>query len=252
MALINNYLVLDFGNTCIKAVVFRKSINKIIETHVVDNTVSAEKLLKQFEMLNEQTKIEKVIIGATARPELTDPFIADLKKILNVEIKFVEQKDFERLLDLSNIDKDVKIGIDILASVYYATKQMRRGVVVSLGSIYYGVHFDNKRIVNVLFCPSLVKGLKYVSKYGKIDKEHIPDKFDKTLGLNTKDAFASGLNLLCEGAVDGCVRTFGLIRDNIIVTGGDAPKFANVMIKYKYDNLLIVNGLIALLKERSW
>ncbi|MCQ3907204.1 MAG: type III pantothenate kinase [Mycoplasmoidaceae bacterium] len=251
MELINNYLVLDFGNSCIKAAVFRKSINKVIESKVVSNTTSAEELMQQFDMLNDQTRIHKVIIGATARPELTEPFIADLKRILNVEIKKVEQEDFYHLLDLSNINREVKVGVDILSSVYYASKLMHRGVVVSLGSIYYCVYFDNKRIGNVMFTPSLVKGLKYVSKYGKIDKESIPEKFDKTLGLNTKDAFASGLNLIIEAAIDGCVRIFGLTTDHIILSGGDAPKFANAMIKYRYDNFIVVNGLITLLKERS-
>ena len=251
MKLKNNYLVIDFGNSCIKAGIYNRVTDKLLETQTVDNKTPAADLLSKFKCLQNQ-KIDQVVMSLTARPPLTDPFIADLKKILNVDVKAAEQPDFEHLLDLSNIAKDVKIGTDILVSAYYGIKKIHSGCVMSLGTIYYVVMFANKQITNVLLLPSIVRSLQSTIQFGKIDKDCIPEVFDKTKGLNTKDAFAAGANLLIEGAADWIVKGYGIRPDHIWITGGDGVKFKNTTSKYHYDNMLIVNGLIELLKDKSW
>lgn len=252
MAIKNNYLVIDFGNSCIKAGVYTKSNNRLVETQTVDNKTSATDLIKKFACLASEIKIEQVIMSITARKEITDSFISELNQLLNVDIKVVKQSDFDKLLDLSNIDSSVKIGSDILVSAYYGIKTVHRGCVISFGTVYYCVFFEGNQISNVLFVPSLVKAMQNASQYGMIDKESIPEVFDKTRGLNTKDAFAAGANLLIEGAVDWLSKIYGLLSDHVLITGGDAPKYKNLSKMYKYDNMLIVKGLILLLKEKSW
>lgn len=249
MALKNNYLLIDLGNTCVKAAVYTKMTNQIVESQTASNKTPANDLLK---MLKNQSKIEQVIASVTARKEISEPFFADLKKNLNVDIKIINQNDFSRSLDLSNIDKKVKVGTDILLSAYYGTKIASRGLVMSLGSIYYAIYFANRQIVTVAFVPSIVKGLETVAQYGMIDKESIPEVFDKTKGLNTKDAFAAGANLLIEGAADAALQTYTLTSDNIFVTGGDAPRYVNLVKKYRYCPTLILEAMIMLLKEKSW
>lgn len=248
----NNYLLIDYGNSYIKAAIYDVQKDKIIETKQIPQTPDGQKLVDVLDGLKNGTKIDKIIASLTSKPEIARQFNESLTKIVNAPIKVIGKDDFVTLIDLTNIAPDVIIGTDILALAYYGIKTLQRGVVISLGTVYFSVVFENRQITNVLFVPSLVRGLKAVSSATSIDADSIPETFDKTIGLNTKDAFAAGSNLLLEGAVDNTIKQYGLASFNVLITGGDARKYANIGRKYKVVDNLVLTALAMLAKEKKW
>ncbi|MCQ2956739.1 MAG: type III pantothenate kinase [Mycoplasmoidaceae bacterium] len=246
-----NYLIIDMGNSNYKAAVYDIKQNKIIEMQQIPQTPDAKKLIDLFACLKNGLKIDGVVESLTSKPEVAREFNESLAKIYPVQVKIIGKDDFAGLVDLSNVDPKVIIGTDILTLAYYGITTLQKGVIVCLGTVYFSIMFDSKQIKNVLFVPSLVRGLKGISSVTSIDAEQVPEVFDKTIGLNTKDAFSAGANLLLEGAIDNVVKEYGLASFNVLITGGDARKFANIGRKYKVvDNLLLI-ALAMLTKEKG-
>ncbi len=239
------YLLIDYGNTCVKAGIYSngKLSNRMIES----NSIDFKLVLKKLRI----TKFDKVIFLGSARPIHQDNFIRQIKKYCK-NIHVVTKKDFKKVVDLSNIKKNVVIGNDILLSAYYLARNFKKAAILCLGTVFYLVVVDRKKIISVDLIPNVLFGLEQVSKITTIPDSLIPEIFDKTIGLNTIDAFKSGARNMMEGYLDLVAKRFKLGKGNIIVTGGGAYKYQSLDNKFTFTPYMSLKALGCLTKYKKW
>lgn len=249
---INNYLVIDYGNSRIKACLFDRVQNTMLELVQVPAGTKSQAFLDEFKSINGDFKVEKVVMSITAKPEVSKPFVEALSKKLGVDVKVINKHDFSNLIDLRNIDKNVTIGTDLLLLAAYGIYVLNSGAIISLGTVYTVVVFNHSQIVNVLLIPSIVRGMNQIPEYTAIDKKLLPPEYKTTRGLNTPDAFSAGANWAMEGLADNIVRQYSFLSNSVVITGGDAPKFTYLTRKYKNVANLVLIAMCELLKYKCW
>lgn len=250
--MINNYLLVDYGNSYIKAAIYDGNQEKIIETRQVPSGQSVRSLFKLFRYLGDRHP-DKIIVSASAGSNVVEPFYNEAKSLLNASIHIIGKPDFKDVLDLSNIAKDVFVGPDIYSCTYKATKQFKKpALVVSLGTAYFAVVVKDKKIESCYLLPSISKGMDQIAKLTTIPTDYIPEMYDKDRGRNTISSFAAGANLCIEGFIDNVVKTNNIDPKNVIITGGDCFRYKNISKKYTYVKNYVLEGLADLVKEKKW
>lgn len=250
MATTNKYLLLDFGNSFVKAAIYDKNENTLGEIiHIKINSDPSELIgyLKKNNIV-----VDKIVSAISGRSEFFEPFMKTLGQTLNVPVKNVLQSDFHDIIDLSNFNKDVVIGIDILLCCAYGLKHLNRGIIFSFGSVYFVIAFEHGQLTNVLLIPNYIRGLEHVSKVSSIDASLIPQEFNTTRGLNTPDAFAAGATWTMQGLVNDLITKYSLPSFSVILTGGDAKRFTNLVKRYQYIDDLPIKALAQLVKFKCW
>ncbi|MBQ0045646.1 MAG: type III pantothenate kinase [Mycoplasma sp.] len=249
----NNYLLIDYGNSFIKAAIYSLDQDEIIETRQIARGKSARDLFRLFRYLGDR-RPNKVVVSASPSVNVVGPFLEDIKKLLNASIIIVGKPEFMNLIDLSNIKPNVFIGPDIYACSYKAIQMFdnQPALVVSLGTAYFAVVVNQKKIESCFLLPSLTKGMETIAKLTNIPNDYIPEMYDKNKGLNTPNAFASGANVCIEGFVDNIVKMHNIDPKNVILTGGDVFRYTNIKKKYKEVKNFVLTGLAALIKEKKW
>lgn len=251
--MINNYLLIDYGNSYIKAGIYSLDQDKIIETRQVACNKTARDLFKLFHHLDD-TKLNKVIVSASPSSSVVGPFLKEVKKLLKTSIVIVGKQEFKDLIDLSNIKPNVFIGSDIYASCLKAIKQFKKGpaLVVSLGTAYFAIVVKNRKMESCFLLPSLTKGMGAIAQLTNIPSNYIPQMYDKNKGLNTITSFSAGANICIEGFIDNIVNIYKIKPNNVILTGGDVFRYSNIRKKYKESKNFVLQGLAALVKEKKW
>jgi len=239
----NNYLLLDYGNSCIKAALYNKQIKRCI---TVSNKTSFASLLKQAKF----TSFNKVIMISSASSNETKSFINQINKVCK-NIYLVEKKDFIKDIDLSNVNKDVVIGNDILLCAYYLIKNYKSNALLCLGTVYFCVITKGNKILSVQLTPNISTGLEAISKITSIPSSLIPDNYNKDIGLNTPDAFACGAKTMLEGYIDLIAKKHNLNPKQIIVSGGEAIKFKSLSKKYNFIVYASLDALAQLVKDKN-
>ncbi|MCQ3915439.1 MAG: type III pantothenate kinase [Mycoplasmoidaceae bacterium] len=195
----NNYLLIDYGNSYVKACLYDKKNDQIIETVQTPKTVNPKDLLSLFDHLS-SFQPDLIVESNTSVAEYIKPFNKSLSKLFpKAKIEIINTADFKGLIDLSNIASDVAIGTDLLVSVYYITKTIKQGAVCSLGTVYTCLVSKHKQISCCYFVPSMSKSLKTISSITTIPRDYIPQKYDAIKGTNTPSCFAAGANLAISG-----------------------------------------------------
>lgn len=250
--MINNYLLVDYGNSYIKACIYDGYHDKIVETRQVAVGQSARSLFKLFRYLGDRHP-DKIIVSATAGNNLVEPFYNEAKRLLNASIHIVGKPDFKDVLDLSNIAKDVFVGPDIYSTTYKASTEFKDpALVVSLGTAYFAIVVKDRRIEASYLLPSISKGMEQISKITTIPHDYIPEMYDKDKGRNTITSFAAGANLCIEGFIENIAKLNNVKPENIVITGGDCFRYKNILKKYKEAKNYVLEGLAALVKEKKW
>lgn len=248
----SNYLLIDFGNSYIKAAIYDSSKKGLVESHQCKKTTNSNDLLSQFKFLKKNKKVS-IIEAATTCSGYICPFNKGLKKALKTDVKIVSRTDFAGLLDLSNIKSNVVIGTDILISAFYCCKKFKtRSAFFSLGTAYYAIIVDKKQIANCYLLPSLSKGMNTISTLTAIPRDYLPKTYFDDIGNDTPSSFAAGLNTMMEGFVDLVLSKNKVNKKNVVLTGGDVFKFKNINKKYKETKNAILLGLAELAKEKKW
>lgn len=249
----NNRLLIDYGNTCIKAAVYDVDKDEIVEIEQCEKTIYPRVLLSKFRSLSSHLPT-KIIEVASARSSYTDPFNNELKKLLNVDVQAIDQFDFKKKIDLSQLDPDVVVGPDILAATYYLLTSLKQKdcAIFCFGTVYFAAVVKDGKPANCLFVPSISKGLDLISNDTTIVKDLIPKKYDKQIGLNTPDAFSAGANIIMEGFINEVCQKNKIPAENVIITGGDAFKFGNINEKYKRVDNAVLLGVAQLVKDKGW
>lgn len=244
---ITNYILVDFGNTCVKTCIYNKKSNKLSKFNICDNDTKFSTIFKK---LKAKSHYKVIFIGSPSVKKQIS-YLIQIREICT-NVKVVTGVDFKHLVDLSNISKNVTIGNDILLATYYMSIKHRNCALLSLGTVYYLIVTRNKQMINCNLIPSLGVGLEEISKKTSIPSSLIPKYFNKTVGMNTKDAFSAGIRNVLDGYLDLICKKYHLKPKQIIITGGQANKFASLNKKYKFVSYLPLKALAELLKQKRW
>lgn len=239
----NKYLLIDYGNTCIKAGILNKKLANCI---TVENNTSFDQIIK----LGKFSGFKKVVFISSVNEQKTNAFIKQLKKVCN-DVLLVTRNCFIKDIDFSNIKKDVVIGNDILLCAYYIIKNYKANALLCLGTVYFCVITKGKKIVSVQLLPNITAGLRYISHITSIPSSLIPTKYDKEIGLNTPDAFACGAKTAIEGYVNQIAKKHKLNTKQIIVSGGDLDKYMSLSKKYHLVKYATLDALAYLVKDKN-
>lgn len=248
----NNFLLIDYGNTNIKAAIYNLKQKRCLEFCTVPSKTSAIKMLKHFKKANIQS-IKRIVISVTPKNKDVDLFNKNVKAMLKVPLTIVGKKEFKDFIDLSNISPKVFIGSDIYSCALQAIEQFKEpSLIVSLGTAYFAIVVKNKQIHSAYLLPSIAYGFDTISKITAIPDALIPKMYDKEKGLDTLSSFAAGANTCIEGFVDNIAKINKVKKQNVILTGGDVFRFKNIRKKYKEIKNYVLYGLATLVKQKHW
>ena len=246
----NNYLLIDYGNSYIKAAIYDADEDRIVELEQAEKGTDARTLFSKFHMLGDRHP-EKIIEVVTAVSQFASPFNQELTGLLKQPIHIVSKNDFVDIIDFSNVEEHMFIGSDILSVAAYIIRNIQEGAAFVFGSVYVGLYVKDKQLRGAYFLPSIMKGMRFAAEWSLITADYLPHVFDKQIGLNTTDAFAAGGNLSIEGFVDKVIEYCKVNPKNVLISGGDCEKFTNISKKYTVKQNLVILGMIELIKARK-
>lgn len=219
-----NILIVDIGNTCIKVGVFNQPLKPVKEDWVYSKKVS----LDFFKEFIGRTHIDECYIGSVA-PSKNKEVVKYIKNLTGSNPVFLNNLMFAKVFDLSNFDNVNEVGIDILGFAYYLQHQYKKVIGICYGTALFAVGVNNKKIYGVILAPLIEIGIrKLIQKAELIDKNKDYKCDIKTFdfGLNTQDAFNSGMNHIYYGFTTNVMNYFydKYQISTLCITGGNKDK----------------------------
>lgn len=230
-------LVIDFGNTCIKAGIFTKET--LIEAFVYEVGISHKVLLNDVA----DFRISKVFFGTASHINKWKKFYSGLKQYFKSAPRIFTKSDFANMFDLKQYE-NVNIGTDILALNLFLKTNYGRACGFCLGTAYWATIVENKFIRGVVIAPNVVNSLNGLLETTNI-KTKLPDVYEKEIGYDTITALEAGTKNMIEGFVINFAkyakRQFNI--DKFIITGGDMQNVSYLKSnKVKFE--LIEHGVL--------
>ena len=206
-------LVLDFGNTRIKAGLFEKDILK--KRFVETNIAVVIDFLKQFE-------IDHILVATVV--ELPEETIKDIEKLGKPQF-------FQSTTPtpISNFYQSVNtLGSDRLAAACGAYQQFKGTafLVIDAGTcIKYNYTDKNGNFLGGGISPGLAMRFKAMHKFtNKLPLISFDENYHELIGNNTQSSIKMGAQLGMIAEVKGIIEQYRQMEEavNIVLTGGDA------------------------------
>lgn len=236
----NKTLLIDVGNSYTKFAIVTNKRFKIFRYKTTTNLTFLNNKFKNYQNIN------KIYIVATSKIDYLYSML--VKKYPHAYIKVINRDDFTNKLNLTNVDKKVVIGSDILLLGWWCSKQANLNAVICLGTVYFAIIMQNNKYKSILLIPSITKGLEQISNITSIDHKLIPNYFYHCNLLNTPSCFSNGVNLLLDGFLTNIIKKYKLTSSQVVITGGDANKY-QCLKKYKIINDLTLRALEKFIKK---
>lgn len=251
----NNILLIDYGNTLIKAAIFDDRTKEIVEIVQAPVTTNSRALLSEFRNLGDRWP-GRIIETVTAPSTIVHPFNEDLKKQLKTDdLKILDLLDYKDYYQFPShiVEMNVTIGMDIMALTFYLKQHLSEtSAVFCLGTVYFALVMVKGQLIGSYFLPSIVKATNNIGKIAPLLGDDAPKAFDKQIGETTEDCLSAGGNLALEGWAEAIAKANGIDEKNIILTGGDVSKFANISKKYKTIDNLVLKAMAELVIKKGW
>ena len=227
-------LLIDVGNSYTKFMFVDHKLSKIFKYKTTSNPTILNQIFKHYKNVN------NIYVAATSK--IDNLFHVLSKNFPLTHIKVINRTDFANKLDLSNINKKIIIGTDILLLGWWCAKQTNFKAIICLGTVYFSIIMQNNKYKSILLVPSITKGLKQILDITSINNKLIPKHFYNCNLFNTPSCFANGINLLLDGFITNIIKKYKLINSQIVITGGDANKY-QCLKKYKIISNLTLHAL---------
>lgn len=240
----SNTICIDWGNTLVKAAIFSKE-NKIVEAKQMNEAEAVAAITILIATHQPQGGILCSVSRNSAEAEMM------LKQQL---VHFVRLDDSTRLPIMNAYSSPETLGPDRLAiavgaQAAYPDKNI---LAVSLGTcVTYNFVQKSKAFRGGAISPGLRMRLKSMHEYTDKLPEINPDGEVLLLGYDTPTSMRSGAIYGMASEIDGMVAAFAEQYPdfNAVLTGGDAPLFANKLkSKIFADPDLLLKGLNLTLK----
>ena len=238
-------LCIDWGNTLVKAAIFDEG-NKITEARQMSEAEAYASLQAMLE-----THAPKGAIFCSVNKNSAE---AELLISQNVEY-YLKLDDNTRLPIINAYSSPETLGPDRLgiAVAAQAMNPEKNILAVSLGTcVTYNFVQKNKAFRGGAISPGLRMRLKSMHEYTDKLPEINPEGEVLLLGYDTATSMRSGAIYGMASEIDGMIAAFAdqYPDFNAVLTGGDAPLFANKLkSKIFADPDLLLKGLNLILKH---
>ena len=234
-----NTLCFDFGNTRLKAALFKDT--KLIEVIVIenDNAATIESLLKKLDL-------QKSILSSVINHN------PEIENLLSAKTKFHKLSHLSKLPFTTPVGKPETIGADRLALsaavVYFFPKQ--HNLVIGMGScITYNFINADHEFLGGGISPGMEMRMKSLNQFTAKLPVVKPDGNVPLIGYDTVSNILSGVVMGMANEIDGFINSYKdrYSNFNVHLTGGDlvylAPHLKNQIFA---DPELIFKGLYAI------
>lgn len=235
-----NILLIDYGNSCLKAWVVNATNKKIVYKLVSKTNTSFTVFKNKITKFNITASLWACTNGKKDVKNFIQAFKKEFKRAKNI---FINQQMLMNKVNIPPQARKQVIGVDILLLLYFYANQAKSCLVLSLGTVYFALVIIKKKLVNVLFMPNATYGLNQVSKLTSIANSDLPTIYEKTIGLKTKDCFAAGCYHSLNGFINSIKQQYPADL-KVYITGGDAIKYPTITKKYYYDNESMLKALL--------
>jgi type III pantothenate kinase len=211
-------LIIDFGNTRVKAALFKGT--QLIEAKAYN---SANELVadKAF-----YSAANRCIIGSVVN---TDTQITEALQ----HIKDVRFFTSETKIPLKNLYKSAStLGSDRLAAAVgaYSLYPLKNSLVIDAGTcLKFNFTSEKAEYLGGAISPGLQMRFKALQHFtDKLPLISMPEDFDKLIGQNTEESILSGVIIGILQETDGVINEYKKLYPDltIVVTGGDTDFFA--------------------------
>lgn len=158
------YLIIDNGNSFLKASVYDQLGNEIAFYEIKNDAIS----LSFFQEIFNHHKITKCYIGSVA-PNLMNNVINLIKAISDCQIIIIKAKDFCDELDLSKFDLN-ELGVDILAYSLFLKKTYTKAIGICFGTALFAIGVSNSVLHGAIILPQIESGLKQLEQNTELIK----------------------------------------------------------------------------------
>ncbi len=235
-------LIIDIGNTRVKAAVFEK--NTLKEFFVYTDTAQ----LLQSQLFSIYT-ITQCIVGSVVNG--IEPFIDELKKKMSV-LLFTS----ETPTPVKNLYKTAhSLGSDRLAGAVGGNSLFpdKNILVIDAGTcIKYNLVTAQNEYIGGAISEGLQMRFKAIHTFtSRLPLLEIDENFNKFIGTTSNESILSGIQFGAIAEVEGFIEQYKRIYPDIsiIITGGDVNFFEKRLKKPIFaDSFLILKGLNAILE----
>lgn len=236
-------LIIDIGNTLIKAAVFDKGLI----TNMVKSESFSDALLQN--LIKNTHHFEGIILSDVRQP---DPEIdKQLSAITNLFIRLAPTIALPLAIDYKSPET---LGMDRLALAVGANDLFpdQNVLVISCGTaITYDFITDSNRYPGGNISPGMAMRFRALHEYSGRLPLAIPGTPPDVFGKTTTEALQNGVILGIINEIEGVAETFSkpFPKLKVILTGGDADFFANRLKSPIFvDQYLLIKGLNRILE----
>jgi type III pantothenate kinase len=230
-------LILDIGNTRIKAALFEASELKHFFVFSSTNDLLQADLFQKY-------PVTYCIIGSVVND--IEPFIAELKKRTDVLVFTSETP-----VPIINAYKSAHtLGSDRLAGAVGGNFLFpgKNVLVIDAGTcIKYNFVNSNNEYIGGAISPGLQMRFKAMHTFtSRLPLLEVDEKYDELIGTNSAESILSGAQIGAIAEVDGCIALYKEQYPdiNVIITGGDVNFFEKRLKNSIFaDQNLILKGL---------
>ena len=234
----------DFGNTRLKAAIFK---NKVLEAiHEIENGAvqEVEKLLQAFTP-------EKTILSSVIHHDKA------IENLLDKQTKFHLLGPNTKLNFTTPVGKPETIGADRLALVAAAVAEFpnQHNLIISLGTcITYNCVNNEPAFLGGSISPGMQMRFKAMHEHTALLPLIGPSNDFPLVGYDTKTNLLSGVILGMAAEIDGIISAYEekYAKFNVLLTGGDICYFVPHLKKRIFaDQNLIFKGLYAICEKNN-
>lgn len=241
------HLVLDFGNTCIKAGSF--SGTKMQEVRIYANI---EELLKDVEFVN---KHNHAIVCSVTNDHLK--FTECFKKVTSIVFTS------ETIIPIENLYKsNTTLGSDRLAASIGAFSLYPNTNVLCIDCgtcIKYNFVSAKNSYLGGGISPGLKMRFAALNHFtNKLPLVNLEENYDKLVGENTNESILSGVIIGTTKEIEGIIEEYSLKYPDIkiVITGGDGNFFAKHLKKnsiFTHPDLVLIglNNILSFTLENN-
>lgn len=241
MELKDYFLILDIGNSKLKAAIY--SNNEEIEVFSI-KTGSISKIF--FNKILKKFKVKKCFIGSVV-PNATIQ-VKNILKSFNLYIKEIKPKDFINVLNLNKINEKInKIGVDLLGFSYFLKNKWKKSIGFCFGTFSFSIFINNGALNGAIIFPHIKDGINSLFKNAALIDAFNLNNYDHSFidfGKNTYESIISGANHFYIGSLVNFINYFYLKNKtvNYCITGGDKTRV--IMLKKIISNKKIKINVI--------
>ncbi len=231
-------LVIDIGNTRIKAALFQK--DQLLEFLVFKDY----KEVLESALFNNSYVIKNCIVASVV--DDIEQFVEELSKKINVLVFTSETP-----LPIKNLYKTIStLGSDRLAAAV-GGEFLFPGqdiLIIDAGTcIKYNFVNENKEYIGGAISPGIQMRFKALNTFtSRLPLVEVDLNFDSLIGVDTKGSILSGVEMGAIAEVNGFIDEYKIIYPNLklLITGGDVNFFEKRLKNSIFaDSYLILKGL---------